>query len=71
MNQQPQPRIILVLRRVQGFCVSSGTESLPAFSPASAGRLKAYNLALQLPRTAAANSNFANHQDLLNDLQNP
>jgi hypothetical protein len=70
MNQQSKPRIILVLRRVQSLCVLSDPESLPAFSPASAGRLKVYDLALQLPRTAA-NSNFATHQHLLNDLQNP
>ena len=44
--------------------------ALPAFSPASASRLKAYNLPLQLPRTAA-NSNSANHQGLLNHIQNP
>ena len=70
MNPQPQPRIILVLRHVQSLCVSSGPNALPAFSPASASRLKAYDLALQLPRTAA-NSNFANHQDPLNHIQNP
>jgi hypothetical protein len=63
MNQQPQPRTILVLQRVQSLCVSSGPES-------AASRLKAYDLALQLPRTAAS-SNFANHQDLLNHLQSP
>ncbi len=41
--------------------------ALPAFTPASAGCLKAYDLALQLPCTR----NFANHQDLLNQIQNP
>jgi hypothetical protein len=67
MNQQPKPRIILVLRRVQNLCASSGPES-----PASllSDRLKVYDLALQVPRTAA-NSNFANHQDLLKYLQTP
>jgi hypothetical protein len=44
--------------------------AMPAFSPASAGRLKEYDLVLQPPRTAA-NSNFANHQDPLNRIQNP
>jgi hypothetical protein len=29
MNQKLQPQIILVLRRVQSLCVSSGPESLP------------------------------------------
>jgi hypothetical protein len=61
---------MVVLRRAQSLCVSSGQNLLPAFPPASAGRLKVYDLALQLPRTAA-NSNFANQQHLLNDLQNP
>jgi hypothetical protein len=54
---------ILVLRHVQSFCVSSGPECPASFSPASSRRLKAYDLPLQLPRTAA-NSNFANQQDL-------
>ena len=44
--------------------------ALLAFSPAPASRLKAYDLAPQLPRTAV-NSNFANHPDLLNQIQNP
>jgi hypothetical protein len=43
--------------------------TLPTFSPASAGPVKAYDLALQLSRSAA-NRNFANHQDLLNQIQN-
>jgi hypothetical protein len=34
------------------------------------GRRRPHNLALQLPRTAA-NTNFANHQNLLNHIQDP
>jgi hypothetical protein len=70
MNPQPQPRIIPVLRHVQSLCVQLAQNALPFFSPASTSRLKAYDLALQLPRTTA-HRNFTNHPDLLNHLQNP
>ncbi len=70
MNPQPQPRIIPVLRRVQSFSVSAGPEC-PASLLSSLGHSPlSADLALQLPR-AAANSNFADHPDLLNPIQTP
>jgi hypothetical protein len=50
MNPHPQPRIILVLRHVQTLCVSTGPEC-PASSLCQPPQ--PYDLALQLPRTAA------------------
>jgi len=70
MNPQPQPRIILVLRHVQTLCVLLAHNALPTFSPASASPLNLYDLALQLPRTAA-NISPAHQPDLLNHIQNP
>jgi len=70
MNSQPQPRIILVLRHDRVSASQLAHNAVPAFSSAAVGRFKAYDLVLQVPRTAA-NRNFANHQDLLNHIQNP
>ncbi len=70
MNLQPQPRIILVSSTYRISASHLAQNALPAFSPPSASRLKASNLALQLTHTAA-NSNSANYPDLLNEKQNP
>ena len=70
MNPQPQPRIIPVLRRVQSFSVSAGPECPASLLSRLGHSPLGANLALQLPRTAA-DSNFANHPDLLNPIQNP
>jgi hypothetical protein len=74
MNQQPQHRFILALRHVQRFRVSLHPDYfadphlyLYRVPPHDSSP---YFLSLQLPLTAA-NSNFANHRDLLNYLQNP
>ena len=74
MNQQPQPRMILVLPRVQRLCVSldSGCFVDPHLHFYRPPRCDSslYHLSLQLLRTAG-NSNFANHRDLLIHIQNP
>jgi hypothetical protein len=65
MNPQPQPRIILVLRHLQGLCVSADPQCPASLLP-SLGQppQSVRSRALQLPPTAA-NSNFATHPDLL------
>jgi len=74
MNQQPHSRIILVLPRIQSPSASLSSDCLNHphlhLYPASSSNSSPHHLSLQLPRTAA-NSNFANHRDMLNHIQNP
>ena len=74
MNQQPQHRFILALRHIQRSPVSLHLDYFAKphlyLYPAPRHDSALYLLSLQLPLTDA-NSNFANHPDLLNHLQNP
>jgi hypothetical protein len=62
MNPQRHSRIILVLRHAQALCVPARKQYPPSLFSSLGQPPKAYDLALQLPRTAA-NGNFANHPD--------
>jgi hypothetical protein len=74
MNQQPQSPTILVLQHVQRPCASLDSVCFdnPHFHLYSAlwSNSSLHPLTLQMSRPAA-HSNFANHRDLLNHIQNP
>jgi hypothetical protein len=70
MNPQPHPQIVLVLRHIPNPCVFAGLECPTSLLSSLRQPYQSIDLALQRPRTAA-NSNFANHPDLLNHIQNP
>jgi hypothetical protein len=74
MNPQPQHRLILALRHIRRFRVSFDSDYLAdphfPFYRVPWHESSLHYLSLQLPHTAA-NSNFANHPDLPNHLQNP
>src|SRR5271157_2107583 len=74
MNPRPQHRLVFVLRHVQRLCVSLDSDRFadPHVHVYRAPRRDSSlcHLSLQLARTAT-NSNFENHRDLLNHIQNP
>jgi hypothetical protein len=74
MNQQPQSPTILVLQHVHRPCASLDSVCFdnPHLHLYSAlwSNSSLHPLTLQMSRPAA-NSNFENHRDLLNHIQNP